>query len=184
MYTLFVVLSLVVGAGFYFKKTYDRLIAQIETVYNSQKQVDIRLSRRFKVFELLVEAAEAHNIDAQDALKNTVMLHFQGKAHAQKGNFEGQIEAENAISKLVNNFLARLDTHLDLREDAGITYLCGEMASNEDKLICSKQVYNAALELFNHRKQTFPERYFITLFARQLDKVFVYWTNTPKVFTS
>ena len=36
--------------------TYNRLIAMIEAIRNNQKQIDIQLDRRYKVFESLIRS--------------------------------------------------------------------------------------------------------------------------------
>ncbi len=55
--TLIILLIVVAIIGF-FILTYNRLISQIESVRNNQKQIDIQLDRRFKVFESLINVVK------------------------------------------------------------------------------------------------------------------------------
>ena len=77
---LFVVAILIV----YTIATYNRLIALIEAIKNNQKQIDIQLDRRFKVFESLINVVKKYMDYEQTTLKDVVALRNQAQAaHAQ-----------------------------------------------------------------------------------------------------
>ena len=57
--SLFVILFLIVLAvGVYIVMTYNSVIAKIEAVENSKRQIDVQLDRRFKVFEGLINTVK------------------------------------------------------------------------------------------------------------------------------
>ena len=55
---MLVLLLLVVGLIVWFIGIYNKLIHLIEAVRNNQKQIDIQLDRRFKVFESLINVVK------------------------------------------------------------------------------------------------------------------------------
>ena len=71
---LIIVLLAIIGFAIL---TYNRLIAQIETVRNNQKQIDIQLDRRFKVFESLINVVKKYMDYEKTTLKDVVALRNQ-----------------------------------------------------------------------------------------------------------
>src|SRR5690348_10520680 len=97
---LLVVLILIAG---FVVLTYNRLIAQIETVHNNQKQIDIQMDRRFKVFESLINVVKKYMDYEQTTLKDVVALRNQAQAAKASGNEKARIAAENQISSIASN---------------------------------------------------------------------------------
>lgn len=53
-----ILLIIVVVIAVYVVMTYNKLITEIETVKNSEKQIDVQLDRRAKVFDSLVNVVK------------------------------------------------------------------------------------------------------------------------------
>src|SRR5580698_6539706 len=82
---------------------YNRLIAQIETIRNNQKQIDIQLDRRFKVFESLINVVKKYMDYEQTTLKDVVALRNQAQLAKTSGDEKTRIDAENKISGIASN---------------------------------------------------------------------------------
>ena len=76
--TLIILIILAAIIGFVIL-TYNRLIGQIEAVRNNQKQIDIQLDRRFKVFESLINVVKKYMDYEQTTLKDVVALRNQAQ---------------------------------------------------------------------------------------------------------
>src|SRR3984893_19301060 len=100
--SLIIILILVAIIGFVIL-TYNRLIAQIETVRNNQKQIDIQLDRRFKVFESLINVVKKYMDYESTVLKDVVALRSKAVDAQAKGDVQGKIDAENQISRIASN---------------------------------------------------------------------------------
>src|SRR3984893_18331614 len=100
--SLIIILILVAIIGFVIL-TYNRLIAQIETVKNNQKQIDIQLDRRFKVFESLINVVKKYMDYEQTTLKDVVALRNKAEQAKIKGDEKTRIDAENQISTIASN---------------------------------------------------------------------------------
>src|SRR5436853_270347 len=95
--------------------TYNRLIGYIEAVRNNQKQIDIQLDRRFKVFESLINVVKKYMDYEQTTLKDVVALRNQAQQAKASGNEEGRIAAENEISKIASNINLVFEQYPDLK---------------------------------------------------------------------
>src|SRR5580698_1407733 len=83
--------------------TYNKLIALIEAIRNNQKQIDIQLDRRFKVFESLINVVKKYMDYEQTTLKDVVALRSQAQTAKANGDEAGRIAAENKISGIASN---------------------------------------------------------------------------------
>src|SRR5579864_4779169 len=83
--------------------TYNSLIAMIEAIRNNQKQIDIQLDRRFKVFESLINVVKKYMDYEQTTLKDVVKLRGEAQQAHATGDETARIAAENKISQIASN---------------------------------------------------------------------------------
>lgn len=165
-----VILLAVWGVGIY-----NALIQMIEAVNNDKKQIDIQLDRRFKVFESLIEIVKKYMDYEQTTLKDVVALRNQAQTAKASGDQQGQIAAENGISKIASNLNLVFEQYPDLKANQNALQLQEEIVNTENKLAFSKQAYNDAIERYNAKKKSFFESMVVNMFPAALDKEFVYW---------
>src|ERR1700741_643814 len=96
---LLILIILILIAGF-IVFVYNRLIALIEAVRNNQKQIDIQLDRRFKVFESLINVVKKYMDYERTTLKDVVALRSRSLSAVKEGDEKSRMEAENAISRI------------------------------------------------------------------------------------
>ena len=60
MGTGLIILIVLLVIGGFIVLSYNKLIALIEAIRNNQKQIDIQLDRRFKVFESLINVVKKY----------------------------------------------------------------------------------------------------------------------------
>ena len=154
---------------------YNKLIAQIETIRNNQKQIDIQLDRRFKVFESLINVVKKYMDYEQTTLKDVVALRNQAQLAKASGDEKSRIESENKISDIANHLNLVFEQYPDLKANQNCMQLQEEIVSTENKLAYSKQSYNDSIELYNANKQSFPANFIVSAFKAKLDQVFTYW---------
>ncbi len=171
---LFLIILIVVLVGFTII-TYNRLIAQIEAVRNNQKQIDIQLDRRFKVFESLINVVKKYMDYEQTTLKDVVALRSQAQAAKASGDEAGRIAAENKISSIASNINLVFEQYPDLKANQNCLQLQEEITSTENKLAYAKQSYNDSIEIYNASKKSFPATVIVAAFKGNLDVDFAYW---------
>lgn len=155
---------------------YNALVRLIEAVRNNKKQIDIQLDRRYKVFESLINVVKKYMDYEQTTLKDVVKLRGQAQQAAQKGDASGQIEAENAISRIASNINLVFEQYPDLKADKNALQLQEEIVNTENKLAYSKQAYNDSIERYNALKKSFFQSIVVGIFKNKLDFDFPYWS--------
>lgn len=169
---LLLILAAIVG---YVILTYNRLIAQIEAVRNNEKQIDIQLDRRFKVFESLINVVRKSMDYEKSTLKDVVALRNQAQQAKASGDDKTRIDAENQISKIASNINLVFEQYPDLKANQNAMQLQEEIVSTENKLAYAKQSYNDSIEIYNADKKSFPATLIVSAFPAKLDFNFTYW---------
>lgn len=176
---IILVLLLLVIVG-YIIFTYNRLIAQIEAIQNNQKQIDIQLDRRFKVFESLIEVVKKYMDYEKTTLKDVVALRNQAQEAKAAGNEKERIAAENQISQIASGLNLVFEQYPDLKASQNCLQLQEEIVSTENKLTFSKQSYNDSIELYNATKKSVPTVWVVQAFPAKLNFDFPYWQLSPE----
>ncbi|MCD6045507.1 MAG: hypothetical protein K0R48_670 [Gammaproteobacteria bacterium] len=154
---------------------YNRLVRMIEAVNNNERQIDIQLDRRYKVFESLIEVVKKYMDYEKTTLKDVVALRNQAQSAKASGDDAARIAAENGISKIASGINLVFEQYPDLKANQNALQLQEEIVSTENKLTYSKQAFNDSIERYNAEKKSFFQAMIVNLFSSKLDKQFVYW---------
>ncbi len=160
--------------------TYNGLISQIEAVRNNQKQIDIQLDRRFKVFESLINVVKKYMDYEQSTLKDVVALRNQAQAAKASGDEATRIAAENKISAIASGINLVFEQYPDLKANQNCLQLQEEIVSTENKLAYAKQSLNDSIETYNANKKSFPANMIVNAFKNKLEVEFAYWQLSEK----
>lgn len=169
---LLLILAAIVG---YVILTYNRLISQIESVRNNQKQIDIQLDRRYKVFESLINVVKKYMDYEKTTLKDVVSLRNQAQQAKTNGDEKTRIAAENKISDIATHLNLVFEQYPDLKANQNCLQLQEEIVSTENKLAYAKQAYNDSIEFYNANKKSFPATLIVSGFSNKVDFDFPYW---------
>lgn len=176
---LILIIILLVVAGFIIL-TYNRLISQIESIRNNQKQIDIQLDRRYKVFESLINVVKKYMDYEKTTLKDVVALRSQAEQAKAQGDEKARITAENQISDIATHLNVVFEQYPDLKANQNCMQLQEEIVSTENKLAYAKQSYNDSIEIYNANKKSFPATIIVSAFRSKLDFDFPYWQLTEQ----
>jgi len=175
---LIVLVVVIVLLGVLFVSIYNKLIAYIEACRNNEKQIDIQLDRRYKVYESLVNTVRTYMDYEQSTLKDVVALRAQAQAAKDSGNVQGRIDAENKISGILGGINAVFEQYPDLKANQNAMQLQEEIVSTENKLAYAKQALNDSIERYNAYKKSLIQSMVVSAFASKLDINFTYWQLT------
>lgn len=179
MGTLFLVVLILAALAGWFVSIYNKLIRYIEAINNNNKQIDIQLDRRFKVFESLTNIVKNYMDYEKSTLKDVVALRSQAQHAAQLGDQAGKIAAEDAISKIASGINLVFEQYPDLKANQNALQLQEEVVNAENKLAFAKQLYNDSIQKYNETKKAFFESLIVAMVPDKLDKEFIYW-NLPE----
>lgn len=175
-----IILFLIAIAIIFTIATYNRLISMIETIRNNQKQIDIQLDRRFKVFESLINVVKKYMDYEQTTLKDVVALRNQAQSAHAAGDEKTRIEAENKISQIASGLNLVFERYPDLKANQNALQLQEEIVNTENKLAYSKQALNDSIEKYNAKKKSFFAAMVVNYFKSKLDFDFPYWQLDEK----
>lgn len=165
---VFVVIAYVVAV-------YNTLIGLIEAVRNNNKQIDIQLDRRYKVFESLINVVKKYMDYEQSTLKDVVALRNQAQMAKQANDEKGRMDAENKISGILSGINLVFEQYPTLKANENALQLQEEIVSTENKLAFAKQAYNDSVERYNAKKKSFFPSWVVGLFPSKLNFEFPYW---------
>lgn len=170
-----IIIVVIVMIGSYIVMTYNKLIGMIEAVKNNNKEIDIQLDRRFKVFESLINVVRKYMDYEKSTLKDVVALRNQAQQAKQQGDDKGRMTAENKISGILGGINVVFEQYPDLKANQNAMQLQEEIVSTENKLAYAKQAYNDSIERYNATKKSFFESMIVSLFSSKLNFDFAYW---------
>lgn len=154
---------------------YNSLIRLIEAVRNNQKQIDIQLDRRYKVFASLIEVVKKYMDYEKTTLMDVVSLRTKAVAASEAGDQKTQMEAENAISRIASNINVVFERYPELKANQNALQLQEEIVNTENKLAFAKQALNDSIERYNATKNSFIESIVVSLCGSKLNQTFLYW---------
>jgi len=169
---ILIVLALLFG---FIVLTYNNLIALIEATRNDQKQIDVQLDRRYKVFESLINVVKKYMDYEQTTLKDVVALRNQAQTARAQGDDATRIAAEDKISKIASNINVVFEQYPDLKANQNVQQLQEEIVNTENKLAYAKQSFNDRVENYSAAKKSFFTSMIVGLFKNKLDVDFNYW---------
>lgn len=180
MSLIVVLLILVLLMGGYAIFVYNHLVGLIEIIRNNNKQIDIQLDRRYKVFESLVEIVKKYMDYERSTLKDVVILRNKAQMAKQIGDDNVHMDAENKISTILSGLHVVFEQYPNLKANQNTLQLQETIVNTENKLAYAKQAYNDSIERYNaKRKMVFPS-VIIGLFASKLSFNFLYWQLPPE----
>ncbi len=154
---------------------YNALIAMIESVKNNEKQIDIQLDRRYKVFESLINVVKKYMDYEKSTLKDVVALRNQAQTAKSAGDGSARIAAENKISQIAGGINAVFEQYPDLKADKNAMQLQEEIVNTENKLTYAKQAFNDSIERYNAKKKSLFPSVIVGIASSKLDFNFPYW---------
>lgn len=175
-----IILVLLVFLGSYVILTYNGLIMLIEAIRNNNKQIDIQLDRRYKVFESLIDVVKKYMDYERSTLKNVVVLRNQAQTAKQAGDDDARMKAENKISTILSGFHLVFEQYPDLKANQNAMQLQETIVNTENKLAYARQAYNDGVERYNAKKRMVFPSMMLHVFPSKLDFDFSYWELPPE----
>lgn len=172
---LWIIIIVFVLIGTFIVMTYNKLIGMIEAVKNNNKEIDIQLDRRYKVFESLINVVRKYMDYEKSTLKDVVALRSQAQQAKDSGDAKGRMAAENKISGILGGINVVFERYPDLKANQNAMQLQEEIVSTENKLAYAKQAYNDSIERYNATKKSFFQSVIVGMFSSKLNFDFTYW---------
>jgi LemA protein len=150
---LWIVIGLAVALLLGLVVLYNRLVTLRNRVDNAWAQVDVQLKRRYDLIPNLVETVKgyaAHERETFEAVTNA-----RARAQAAQGPAE-QAQAEGLLGQALGRLFAVAEDYPELQADENFRQLQDELATTENRIAVSRQVYNDTVLTYNNAIQTVP----------------------------
>ena len=161
MDALWIILGLIVVAGFMLVTIYNRLVALRQNREQSFADIDVQLKQRFDLIPNLLETVKGYAAHEKDVLEN--VTNARAGVEGAKGMSE-RITAENALSRAMISLHAVAENYPDLKADGTFKKLMDELSDIENKLAAARRFFNNATAELNTSVEQFPA----VLFAAML----------------
>lgn len=173
-----IVVAVVIVAWFIL--TYNKFVAMIESVKNSEKEISVQLDRRGKVFDSLISTVKRYMEHEEGVFAKVTELRNQAK----QGNAlkDGEThKAEDELSKIISSgeltssLNLTMEAYPELKANENMQQLQEEIVSTENKLTFAKKAFNNAIEAYNVKLKSIPDM-LVPAIASSLKQDFEYWS--------
>jgi LemA protein len=154
---LLILLAVVV---FWVIAAYNGLIALKNQTFNAFKQIDVQLKRRHDLIPNLVNAVKGAMEFERETLEAVIQARNQAVKIQADASPAGGVKALAAAEAQLGAALSRLNVVVEqypqLKATANIGQLQEELASTENRVAFSRQMYNDTATQYNTKQQQFP----------------------------
>ncbi|MBB5922641.1 LemA protein [Actinoalloteichus hoggarensis] len=154
---LLLVLAVVVLLGVGYIVSYNRFVAQRNTVEESWRQVDVELQRRYDLIPNLVETVRASAQFEQSTLQQVIAARSHAmQARQAHASVHDQSRAEQQLTGALHGFLGLAESYPQLQSNQNFLHLQKQLADTEDRIAAGRRFYNGNVRALNTRVQSIP----------------------------
>ncbi|WP_393054834.1 LemA family protein [Streptomyces sp. LN549] len=149
-----IVAVLVVVAGWWVVRTYNRLIRLRNQTQASWAQIDVQLKRRHELIPNLVEGARGYAAHERGTFEAVTAA--RGAAVSGALGVTERAAAEDALTATLGRLFALGESYPELKADRHFSTVQAELSSAEDKIAYARQFYNSAVQSYHTALESFP----------------------------
>jgi LemA protein len=152
---VWIVIGLVVLVGLGLVVSYNRFVSQRNLVRSSFADIDTELKRRYDLIPNLVETVKGYASHEREVFEEVART--RSAAQATTGQSPAtQAAAEGPFVAALGRLFAVAENYPDLKANQNFLELQRELANTEDRIQASRRFYNANVQDYNRRVQSFP----------------------------
>lgn len=177
-----IILLVVVLLVLWIIAVYNGMVKSRNTVDKEWHNVDVQLERRYALIPNLVETVKGYAKHESETLTKVTELRnmaMNATTIAEKA------EANNLLTSALSGLKVQLEAYPDLKANTNFLQLQEELASTENKISFSRQLYNQVVTDYNNKIQIFPNNILAGIFHFAAKELFELSTaearQAPKV---
>lgn len=132
--------------------TYNGLVKLRNWVKESWSQIDVQLKRRYDLIPNLVNTVKGYAAHEKETLDAVI----QARNGLTQGSPQDRIDADNELQQSLKSIFSLTEAYPDLKANEGFLKLQEELATTENKVAYSRQLYNKTVAEYNIKRETFP----------------------------
>ncbi len=155
MIVVIVVIAVVVLIGLGLVVSYNRFVSQRNQVRSSFANIDTELKRRYDLIPNLVETVKGYAAHEREVFEEVART--RSAAAATSGQSPAaQAAAEGPFVQALGRLFAVAENYPELKANQNFLELQRELENTEDRIQASRRFYNANVQDYNRRVQSFP----------------------------
>ncbi len=161
MVALIVVLVIIALIALALVASYNRFVAQRNAVQNAWADVDTELKRRYDLVPNLVATVQGYAAHERGVFEDVARA--RSAAQAAQGPAASSA-AEGPFVAALGRLMAVAENYPQLRANQNFLQLQATLTDTEDRIQSSRSIYNANVQQFNRRIQSFPSNVIAGMF--------------------
>jgi LemA protein len=167
---LWIVLGIIVVIGIALVVSYNRFVSQRNLIRNSWANIDTELRRRYDLIPNLVETVKGYAAHEREVFEEVART--RSAAAQATGTPAEQAAAEGPFVAALGRLFAVAENYPELKANQNFLALQQELSNSEDRIQASRRFYNANVQDFNRRVQSFPSNVIAGMFGFKEEQFF------------
>jgi LemA protein len=168
---LWIVLGIIVLAGIALAVSYNRFVSQRQLIRNAFANIDTELRRRYDLIPNLVETVKGYAAHEREVFEEVART--RSAAAATSGQSPAaQAQAEGPFVAALGRLFAVAENYPELKANQNFLALQAELSNTEDRIQASRRFYNANVQDYNRRVQSFPSAFVARMFGFKEEEFF------------
>lgn len=152
MSTTLIVIAVVAVLGIFLVAIYNGLIRTKTRAQNAQKDIDIQLKRRYELIPNLIESVKGVAKQEKELFTKVT----EARAGLVKGSMQEKVESNNMLQETLKSLFAVSENYPEMKSNTSFEKLQDELVDTQDKIMAAERFYNALVQEFDQKVQTFP----------------------------
>lgn len=145
---------MVVGLGLYVAGLYNGLVTLENNVAQAWSNIDVILKQRHDEIPKLVKVCEGYMNHERETLERVIRARNQA---SQASSVADTADAEAGLQSALRGLFAVVERYPDLKANENFLGLQRRISTLEDQISDRRELYNAAVNLFNIRIRQIPD---------------------------
>src|SRR5437868_716929 len=171
MIALWIVVGILVLILLWGVLSYNRFVSQRNLIRNAFANIDTELRRRYDLIPNLVETVKGYAAHEREVFEDVART--RSAAAATTGQSPAaQAAAEGPFVAALGRLFAVAENYPELKANQNFLALQGELSNTEDRIQAARRFYNANVQNYNRRVQSFPSAFVARSFGFREEEFF------------
>ena len=169
---LWIILAIIVVAGFFLVAMYNRLVTLRQRVREAWSDIDVQLKRRYDLIPNLVETVKGYAAHEKGVFEAVTQARANAISAGATGSPEQRAQAENVLTGALRSVFAVAEAYPQLQASQNFRDLQENLTATEDKIAFARRFYNGNVRDYNTGLQTFPTNILAGMFGFTAEQYF------------
>src|SRR2546429_8410936 len=171
MIALWIVVGILVLILLWGVLSYNRFVSQRQLIRNAFANIDTELRRRYDLIPNLVETVKGYAAHEREVFEEVARTR-SAAAGTTGQSPAAQAAAEGPLVAALGRLFAVAENYPQLKANQNFLALQSELSNTEDRIQAARRFYNANVQDYNRRVQSFPSGFVARTFNFKEEEFF------------